>query len=121
MTKKNINLSTETPEKSATRHFKIMGISSMILLVLIPLFIFTFGRILGSDYQEVRAYYAQPFPALVAILTFIVGFYHFNLGAHMMINDYTRLRTRKILLTLCLAVSYSAMLLGCLALFYMLF
>ena len=46
--------------------------SSVALLVLIPLFVFTFGGILGSSFEEVQAYFARPFPAIIAALTLIV-------------------------------------------------
>ena len=49
-----------------------MGMGLMMpamLLILIPLFVFTFGPILGSDYATVTAYFARPFPAIVAALS----------------------------------------------------
>ena len=65
-----------------------MQISSVALIILVPLFVFTFGSILGSSYEEVVAYYAQPFPAIVAALTLWVGMVHFKNGAQMAIDDY---------------------------------
>ena len=55
-----------------------MKVSSVALLILIPLFVFTFGTIVGEDYATVTAYFAHPFPALIAALTLIVGFEHFQ-------------------------------------------
>ena len=46
--------------KSGTMHHWSMTVSSVALLILIPLFIFTFGSILGSSYEEVTAYYSRP-------------------------------------------------------------
>ena len=45
--------------KSGTAHHWSMTVSSVALLVLIPLFVFTFGSALGSSYEEVQAYYAR--------------------------------------------------------------
>ena len=59
--------------KTGTEHFWGMTISSVALLILVPLFVFTVGPMLGQDYEAVTAYYARPFPALVALLTFVVG------------------------------------------------
>ena len=67
--------------KSGTAHFWAMKVSSVALLILIPLFVFTFGTIVGEDYATVTAYFAHPFPALIAALTLIVGFEHFQSGA----------------------------------------
>ena len=64
--------------KSGTAHFWAMKVSSVALLILIPLFVFTFGAIVGEDYATVIAYFAHPFPALIAALTLIVGFEHFQ-------------------------------------------
>jgi succinate dehydrogenase / fumarate reductase membrane anchor subunit len=56
--------------------------------VLVPLFLFTFGRILGQPYEAVTAYYARPFPALIAGMTFIVAMLHLKGGMQTMIEDY---------------------------------
>ena len=69
--------------KSGTAHFWAMKVSSVALLILIPLFVFTFGTIVGEDYATVTAYFAHPFPALIAALTLIVGFEHFQSGAQV--------------------------------------
>ena len=58
--------------KTGTAHFWAMKVSSVALLLLVPLFVFTFGCALGGTYVEVMAYYSRPFPAIVAALTFIV-------------------------------------------------
>ena len=74
--------------KTGTAHAWAMHVSSAALAVLVPLFVFTFGRIVGAPYPEVVAYFARPFPAIVAGLTIVVGFTHFRAGAQVMIEDY---------------------------------
>ena len=74
--------------KSGTEHFWNMTVSSVALLVLVPLFVFTFGPMLGQPHEEVIAYFARPFPAVVAALTIVVGFLHFKNGAQVLIEDY---------------------------------
>ena len=59
--------------KTGTAHFWSMKVSSVALLILMPLFVFTFGCALGGSYEEVLSYYSKPFPAIVAALTLAVG------------------------------------------------
>ena len=95
--------------KSGTEHHWSMTVSSGALLVLIPLFIFTFGSILGSSYEEVTAYYARPFPAVVAGLTVFVTFKHFADGVQAVIEDYVHGLAQKIAMILMTCISYAAM------------
>ena len=92
-----------------TEHHLRMSISSAALVILIPLFVFTFGVALGRPYEEVALYYSRPFPAIVAALTFIVGLVHFRGGVQTMIEDYVGGLTRKLLIFAMICVSYAAM------------
>lgn len=94
--------------KTGTEHHWQMMVSSVALLVLVPLFIFTFGSILGSSYDEVIAYYQRPFPAVVAILTMLVGFFHFRGGVQTLIEDYMHGLARKAAIIGMICVSYGA-------------
>ena len=93
--------------KSGTAHFWAMKVSSVGLLILIPLFIFTFGSILGSDYATVMEYFARPWPALIAALTIVVGMMHFKDGAQIMIEDYVHGAAQKVTLLLMICLSYA--------------
>ncbi len=93
--------------KSGTAHFWAMKVSSVGLLILIPLFIFTFGSILGSDYATVTEYFARPWPALIAALTIVVGMMHFKDGAQIMIEDYVHGAAQKVTLLLMICLSYA--------------
>ncbi|WP_372988535.1 succinate dehydrogenase, hydrophobic membrane anchor protein [Sulfitobacter sp.] len=94
--------------KSGTAHFWSMKVSSVALLILIPLFVFTFGAALGGTYEETLAYYAKPFPALIAALTIAVGFKHFNDGVQVLIEDYVHGLAQKIAIILMTCLSYGA-------------
>ena len=94
--------------KSGTEHFWSMTKNSAALVILIPLFVFTFGRALGEPWVEVAAYYSRPFPAIVAALTLVVGFVHFRQGAQVMIEDYSGGFTRKALVVVTVCISYAA-------------
>ncbi len=98
--------------KSGTAHFWSMKVSSVALLVLIPLFVFTFGSMLGQPHADVLAYFARPFPAIVAGLTLAVGFKHFNEGAQTMIEDYVHGTTQKIAIIAVTCLSYGAAAIG---------
>ena len=98
--------------KSGTAHFWAMKFSSVALLILIPLFVFTFGTIVGEDYATVTAYFAHPFPALIAALTLIVGFEHFQSGAQVLIEDYVHGLAQKITIILIKCISYGLMAMG---------
>ena len=94
--------------KTGTEHHWQMMVTSVALLILIPLFVFTFGAILGAPYAEVIAYYQRPFPAVVAILTMLVGWLHFRHGVQTLIEDYVHGLARKVAIILMICISYSA-------------
>ncbi len=94
--------------KSGTHHHWQMMVTSVALLVLIPFFVFTFGVILGAPYEGVIAYYQRPFPAVIAILTMLVGFFHFRLGVQTLIEDYVHGLARKAAIIGMICLSYAA-------------
>jgi succinate dehydrogenase / fumarate reductase membrane anchor subunit len=94
--------------KTGTEHHWHMMVSSVALLLLIPMFVFTFGSILGSSYEEVIAYYQRPFPAVVAALTMLVGFFHFRGGVQTLIEDYVHGLARKVAIIGMICLSYGA-------------
>ena len=98
--------------RGGTRHHWGMTISAMALLVLVPLFIFTFGPMLGEPRARVVTYYSHPFPAIVAALTIVVGMIHFKNGVQILIEDYVHGLARKITIILMIAVSYGVMATG---------
>ena len=94
--------------KTGTEHFWSMTKSSAALLVLVPLFVFTFGPMLGEPHAEVVAYFSRPFPALVAALTLVVGFMHCKGGVQVLIEDYVQGLPRKLLIIAMICGSYAA-------------
>lgn len=94
--------------KTGTDHHWHMMVTSVALIVLVPLFVFTFGAILGSPYEQVIAYYQRPFPAIVALLTLGVGFVHFSKGVQTLIEDYVHGFARKALIIVMICLSYTA-------------
>ena len=98
--------------KSGTAHHWSMTISSVALLILLPLFVFTFGAALGGTYEEIVAYYSRPFPAIIAALTILVSFKHFNDGVQTLIEDYVHGLAQKVSLVVMTCVSYGAAAIG---------
>lgn len=98
--------------KSGTAHHWSMTLSSVALLILIPLFVFTFGPALGGTYEEILAYYSRPWPAIIAALTILVGFKHFADGAQTLIEDYIHGFTGQVTLVLVRVFSYGAAAVG---------
>jgi len=85
-----------------------MTVTSVALLILVPLFVFTFGRAVGLPHDAAVAYYTRPFPAIVAGLTLLTGFVHFRLGVQVLIEDYVHGPARKFLLIGMICLSYAA-------------
>jgi succinate dehydrogenase / fumarate reductase membrane anchor subunit len=98
--------------KSGTAHFWAMKVSSVALLILIPLFVFTFGPVLGSDHATVTEYFARPGPAIIAALTIVVGMIHFKDGAQIMIEDYVHGTTQKVTILAVICLSYAVAAIG---------
>ncbi|MFY0692363.1 MAG: succinate dehydrogenase, hydrophobic membrane anchor protein [Paracoccaceae bacterium] len=94
--------------KSGTEHHWHMIVSSVALAILAPLFIFTFGPMLGEPHDQVVAYFARPFPAIVAALTIVVGFLHFKNGVQVLIEDYVQGMMREVLIIATICLSYAA-------------
>ena len=97
--------------KQGTEHHWNVTISSAALLILIPLFVFTFGFALGRPYEEALLYYSRPIPATIAALTILVSMLHFRHGVQVLFEDYARGDTRKwlIIAGACLAYFLAAL------------
>lgn len=98
--------------QSGTEHFWTMKLTSVALLILVPLFVFTFGATYGLPHEEVAAYYSRPFPAIVAALTLAVGFKHFADGAQVMIEDYVHGTAEKVAIIAMKCLAYGAAAVG---------
>jgi len=102
--------------KTGTAGHWAMTVSSYGLIVLVPLFIFTFGHILGASFDEVLDYYGRPFPSVVAALTIVVALLHFKNGVRALIEDYVHGYAREFWTITMACVSYALIAAGLLAL-----
>ncbi|MFC3613040.1 succinate dehydrogenase, hydrophobic membrane anchor protein [Lutimaribacter marinistellae] len=99
-----------------THHHWQMMVSSILLCVLVPLFVFTFGIGFGGTYEEVVAYFSRPFPAILTALTLVVGIVHVMNEAQEAIEDYMSGIARKLTYIAVGAFSYALIAAGLFAL-----
>lgn len=92
--------------KSGTRHFLGMTISSLVLLILMPLFVATIGPVIGENYEVVRSYFSRPFPAIIASVTLVVVLIHFKGGVITLIEDYVDGSSRNLWMFFASFISY---------------
>lgn len=83
---------------AGAHHHWAMTISSVALLVMVPIWVFIFGRALGQDRAHVVDTFGHPFVAILTALMLVVGMRHFAMGATTMVEDYSRGGTRKLLI-----------------------
>jgi succinate dehydrogenase / fumarate reductase, membrane anchor subunit len=91
---------------TGTAHHWSMQVSAVGLAFLVPTWIYIFGSTLGKGHDAVLAVFAQPFPAILTALVIFVGMRHFAKGASMMIEDYAKGMTRKMLIIFVVSLSY---------------
>lgn len=101
---------------TGTEHHWYMQVSAVGLALLVPAFVYVFGSALGGTREEVLATFARPFPAILTALVLVVGMQHFRKGAQMMIEDYWRGSTKKVLVIAVTALSYTIVATGLYAL-----
>jgi len=91
---------------TGTEHHWYMTVSAVGLALIVPLFVFFFGRALGGTHDEVMATFSHPAMAILTLLVVFVGLQHFRKGAQTMIEDYARGLTRKGLIIAVTVLSY---------------
>lgn len=94
--------------RTGTEHFWDMKLSSVALLILMPLFVFCVAPLLGDGYEAVTEAFERPFVAIVTALTIIVVFKHFRDGAQVLIEDYVHGLAQKISIILLTCLCYGA-------------
>lgn len=99
-----------------THHHWTMMATSLSLVVLVPLFVFTFGSALGRGHDAVLAYVAHPFVALVLGLGLIVGLFHIKMEIEEAVEDYVHGIPRKLTLIAVSVAVYTMMATGLFAL-----
>lgn len=101
---------------TGTGHHWHMIVSAVGLALVIPVFLIVFGRTLGGTHDEVIQRLSHPGIAILTGLVLFVGMQHFRNGATIMIEDYARGSTRKILLIGLACLTYGTIATGLFAL-----
>ena len=70
-----------------------------------------YDEIMG-DQEEVAAYFARPFPAIITILALVVGIFHLMNEAIAAVEDYVHGMAGKLAIVAVTAVSYLLMAAG---------
>ena len=96
-------------------HWKMMA-SSLSLVLLVPLFVFTFGSALGRSYADVQAFVSNPFVALVLAIGLTVGLLHIKMEIDEAVEDYVHGVAGKLLLIAVSAATWVLIAAGLLAL-----
>ena len=96
-------------------HWQMM-VRSMIMVVITPLFLITFGLGLGGTYEEALAYYSRPIPAIIIALSLIVGLIQLMHEANEAIEDYIHGVKEKLTLVATKAFAYTLIVAGLFAL-----
>lgn len=81
-------------------HWWMQRISSIALIPLTILFVIPFARALGDGYAAMLATYQTFGHALVAVLFFLVGFWHLAQGVQVVVEDYVPHKPTRVALLL---------------------
>ncbi|MGD9508599.1 MAG: succinate dehydrogenase, hydrophobic membrane anchor protein [Geminicoccaceae bacterium] len=74
--------------RSGVGHWMLERTTSVALVPLTLWFIVSAVSLSGAGYEEVRAWLATPFNTVAMLLTVFAVFWHAQLGAHVIVEDY---------------------------------
>jgi succinate dehydrogenase / fumarate reductase membrane anchor subunit len=81
-------------------HWWMSRVTSVALVPLTVLFVIPFGRALDNGWEAMIATYSNFGHALVAVLFFIVGFWHLAQGVQVVVEDYVPHKPTRVALLL---------------------
>lgn len=84
--------------KSGTGHHIRQRVSAIALVFLVPWFLYSVIAATQAGYDGARDWVAQPWNAILLILTFGAAFYHMRLGMQVIIEDYIHKSGTKVFL-----------------------
>ncbi|MCI4644967.1 MAG: succinate dehydrogenase, hydrophobic membrane anchor protein [Hyphomonadaceae bacterium] len=74
--------------KAGTEHHIRQRVSAIALIFLVPWFLFSVINAVQAGYDGAQDWVAQPWNAILLILTAGAAFYHMRLGMQVVIEDY---------------------------------
>lgn len=101
--------------KGTEHHWQMMA-SSMAMVVMVPLFVVTFGLGLGGTYEEVLAYFSRPLPVIITGLTLVVVVFHCMNEVLEAVEDYVHGVPGMVTLVCVKGISYALIGIGLFAL-----
>ncbi|MEO0817546.1 MAG: succinate dehydrogenase, hydrophobic membrane anchor protein [Pseudomonadota bacterium] len=81
--------------KAGTDHHIRQRVSAIALIFLVPWFLYSVIHASQAGFAGAQAWVAQPWNAILLILTFGAAFYHMRLGMQVVIEDYINKSGRK--------------------------
>lgn len=96
--------------KGGTHHFWIQRVTAVALIPLSLLLMGTIIGLAGADHGTVKAAFANPFVAVLALLTILAAFWHLKLGAQVIVEDYVHTEGAK--LATLLAITFAIFVVG---------
>ncbi len=96
--------------REGTGHFWIQRVTAVALIPLSLLLMGTIIRLAGADHATVKAAFANPFVAVLALLTVLAAFWHLKLGAQVIVEDYVHAEGSK--LATLLAITFAIFVVG---------
>ena len=103
--------------KTGTPHHKAMKFSSMVLVLMTPVFLLTIAPLMGEQHEFVLSKLEQPLYALIVAVTFTVGLLLFKSGIQVLIEEYVHGKMTKVWINFSIALSYTLIGLTLFALF----
>lgn len=74
--------------KAGTEHHIRQRVSAIALIFLVPWFLYSVIHASKAGFAGAQAWVAEPWNAILLILTFGAAFYHMRLGMQVVIEDY---------------------------------
>lgn len=84
--------------KEGANHFIAQRVTAVALVVLVPVVLFFLIKATQGGYATALAFVANPFFAIVLLLTCGAAFYHMRLGMQVVIEDYIAKHSTRIIL-----------------------
>lgn len=101
---------------TGAQHHWLTIATSLSLVILVPLFIFTFGYAVGHSFEDVLAFYGNPFVAIITALCLVGGIIHLKTEVDEAVEDYVGGLKRKLTLIAVAGFCYTLMAAGLFAL-----
>ena len=102
--------------RDGTHHHWQMMVSSIALVVIVPIFVITFMLGYGEGYIDVVSYFSRPVPAILTALSLVIVIRHVMFEALEAVEDYIHGTTGKLVQIAVTGLSYGLIAVGLFAL-----